>query len=307
MAYAEVAGLSPVNGLYALLLPTVAYALLGSSRQLVVGPEGSISALVGARCSAIAAAGSAEAAELAATLALLVAACFVVARLAAARLDRRLPLAAGADRLHPRRRRRAGDRPARASCSGSTSRRRTRCRSSWRSSASSATSSAATLAVGARRARGAAAAALPRAALPAALLVVVGGDRRPRAGSTSPTHGVAVVGAIPSGLPELAAAVAVDSRTSLHAPARRRSASSSSAFADEILTARSFAGKHGQHVDVGQELLAMGAAQRGGRPHAGLPGRRERLAHRRQRRDGRAQPDRRPARRRRSSRSSCSS
>jgi sulfate permease, SulP family len=31
MAYAELAGLSPVNGLYALLLPTVAYALLGSS------------------------------------------------------------------------------------------------------------------------------------------------------------------------------------------------------------------------------------------------------------------------------------
>jgi len=46
MAYAELAGLSPVNGLYALLLPTVAYALLGSSRQLVVGPEGSIAALV---------------------------------------------------------------------------------------------------------------------------------------------------------------------------------------------------------------------------------------------------------------------
>ena len=41
MAYAELAGLSPVNGLYALLLPTVAYVLLGSSRQLVVGPEGS--------------------------------------------------------------------------------------------------------------------------------------------------------------------------------------------------------------------------------------------------------------------------
>lgn len=32
MAYAEVAGLSPVAGLYALLLPVIAYALLGSSR-----------------------------------------------------------------------------------------------------------------------------------------------------------------------------------------------------------------------------------------------------------------------------------
>ena len=47
MAYAELAGLPAVTGLYALLLPTVAYAFLGSSRQLIVGPEGSLSALVG--------------------------------------------------------------------------------------------------------------------------------------------------------------------------------------------------------------------------------------------------------------------
>ena len=32
------------------------------------------------------------------------------------------------------------------------------------------------------------------------------------------------------------------------------------AFADEILTARSFAGKHNQNVRASQELLAMGAA-----------------------------------------------
>jgi hypothetical protein len=37
MAYAELAGLPAVAGLYALLLPTVAYAFLGSSRQLIVG------------------------------------------------------------------------------------------------------------------------------------------------------------------------------------------------------------------------------------------------------------------------------
>jgi SulP family sulfate permease len=45
MAYAEVAGLSPVSGLDALPLQTVAYVLLGSSRQLVIGPAGSISTL----------------------------------------------------------------------------------------------------------------------------------------------------------------------------------------------------------------------------------------------------------------------
>ena len=42
MAYAEVAGLPLVSGLYALLLPTVLYTFLGSSRELIVGPEASI-------------------------------------------------------------------------------------------------------------------------------------------------------------------------------------------------------------------------------------------------------------------------
>ncbi len=63
MAYAEVAGISPVNGLYALLLPVVVYALLGSSRQLSIGPEGSISTLVAAAILPLAVAGSPHAAS----------------------------------------------------------------------------------------------------------------------------------------------------------------------------------------------------------------------------------------------------
>ena len=47
LAYAEIAGLSPVVGLYALLLPALAYAIFGSSRQVIVGPDGSVAALVG--------------------------------------------------------------------------------------------------------------------------------------------------------------------------------------------------------------------------------------------------------------------
>ena len=68
-----------MNGLYALLLPTVAYAFLGSSRQLSIGPEGSIATLVAAAVLPLAVAGSANAAEMAAMLAILVAACFVAA------------------------------------------------------------------------------------------------------------------------------------------------------------------------------------------------------------------------------------
>ena len=81
MAYGELAGLSPVNGLYTLLLPTVAYVLFGSSRRLVIGPEGATSTLVAAAVLPIAVAGSDDATELAAMLALLVAACFGLARL----------------------------------------------------------------------------------------------------------------------------------------------------------------------------------------------------------------------------------
>ena len=41
MAYAEVAGLPPITGLWAAVAPLVVYAILGSSRQLSVGPESS--------------------------------------------------------------------------------------------------------------------------------------------------------------------------------------------------------------------------------------------------------------------------
>jgi sulfate permease, SulP family len=81
MAYGELAGLSAVAGLYALLLPTVAYTVLGSSRQLIVGPDGSIAALVAAAVVPLAAEDPRRAASLAALLALLVGAVFLVARL----------------------------------------------------------------------------------------------------------------------------------------------------------------------------------------------------------------------------------
>ena len=38
MAYAMIAGLPPVFGLYASLIPQIIYALMGTSRQLAVGP-----------------------------------------------------------------------------------------------------------------------------------------------------------------------------------------------------------------------------------------------------------------------------
>lgn len=46
MAYALIAGLPPVYGLYAALIPLAVYALFGSSRQLAVGPVAMVALLV---------------------------------------------------------------------------------------------------------------------------------------------------------------------------------------------------------------------------------------------------------------------
>ncbi len=81
MAYAEIVGLPPVTGLYATMLPIVGYALLGSSRQLVVGPDSSASALVAAVLLPLGAADPAERALLAATLAIMVGLVCIVAGL----------------------------------------------------------------------------------------------------------------------------------------------------------------------------------------------------------------------------------
>ena len=81
LAYAEIAGLSPVIGLYALLLPALAYAVFGSSRQVIVGPDGSIAALVGSAVIPLAV-DPTDRAPLAALLAILVGAVFLGAWLA---------------------------------------------------------------------------------------------------------------------------------------------------------------------------------------------------------------------------------
>ena len=48
VAYAELVGLEPVVGLYASILPLVAYALFGTSRQLIIGPDAATCAMTAA-------------------------------------------------------------------------------------------------------------------------------------------------------------------------------------------------------------------------------------------------------------------
>ena len=72
LAYGDLAGVPPVAGLYAGILPLVAYALVGSSRQLVIRPDASTAALVGALVAPLAAGDLARHALLAAAFAVLV-------------------------------------------------------------------------------------------------------------------------------------------------------------------------------------------------------------------------------------------
>jgi MFS superfamily sulfate permease-like transporter len=48
MGYAQAAGLPPITGLYATIVPLVAYAAFGPSRVMVLGPDSSLAAVIAA-------------------------------------------------------------------------------------------------------------------------------------------------------------------------------------------------------------------------------------------------------------------
>ena len=72
MAYAIIAGLPPVYGLYASLTPLIVYSILGSSRQLSIGPSAMDSLLVASFVSTLAVSNTEEYFSIAIVLALLV-------------------------------------------------------------------------------------------------------------------------------------------------------------------------------------------------------------------------------------------
>jgi SulP family sulfate permease len=82
LAYASIAGVSPVVGLYATPAALLLYAAFGSSRHLVVGPMSATAALSAAAVAELATQGSGEFAALTATLAITAGIIGVVAGLA---------------------------------------------------------------------------------------------------------------------------------------------------------------------------------------------------------------------------------
>jgi SulP family sulfate permease len=84
MAYASLAGMPPQTGLFAALAPLLAYAVLGTCRQLTVGPSSAIAAYSAAAVAPLALGDGARFIALSALLALLAGALLVAAGLARA-------------------------------------------------------------------------------------------------------------------------------------------------------------------------------------------------------------------------------
>ena len=72
MARSSIVGVPPIMGLYSIVPGLVAYALLGTSRQLVVGPDTATGLISALTVGALAAQGTAEYNTLTSTLAVLI-------------------------------------------------------------------------------------------------------------------------------------------------------------------------------------------------------------------------------------------
>ncbi|MFN7149959.1 MAG: SulP family inorganic anion transporter [Microthrixaceae bacterium] len=257
MAYAELAGAPVSAGLYALLLPVLAYAMFGSAIRVVVGPEGAVALLVATALAPLAATGSAEYAALAAMLALMVGLVFFAARLirlgwvadyfsqavlvgyitgvAVVLILGQLGKLVGVSSDEDGAIREALDIVGRLG------------------EANGATVVVAAAALGFLIVAG-----RISKRIPGALLLVVLGITASWALDLA-GRGVAITGPVPSGLPSFG--VPDVSSSDLGTLAMAAVAIFLLAYADAILTARSFAARHHEVVDANQELLALGFTQ----------------------------------------------
>ena len=252
LGYARVSGLPPETGLYATVVPLLAYAVVGPSRILVLGPDSSLAPIVGAAVLPLAAGSPARASVLAGLLAVLVGALLLVGAavragavtallskpirvgylngIAAVVVAGQLPALLGLDgarvTLGP---------PRIAPADGWT----------WQAATLGAVCLAA-LALARRTGR--TALGLLAVTLGAGAVVAAAGL----------TDRVATVGALPGGLPApVLDAVGWADALALAGPA---AGIALIAFADTAVLSRSFASRHGERVDGDVEMRALGAA-----------------------------------------------
>ncbi|NNH68724.1 sulfate permease [Nocardia uniformis] len=255
MAYAAVAGLPPVTGLWAALGPLAVYVFLGSSRRLSVGPESTTALLTAVTLAPLAAGDPSRYAALAAMLALLVGAICVVGSIARLGVLAELlskPVLVGylagtagvmiASQLGT---------VTGVRVDGGTIPRQVRSFLSninqvhWPTTILALVVLAGLLAL--RR-------WVPRA--PGPLLSVLGASLVVGVFSLS-ERGIRVVGAVPAGIPVPGVAgVAVSDLSLLFLPAIGIALVG---FSDNALTARAFAARHGERTNANVELGALGA------------------------------------------------
>lgn len=256
MAYGDLAGVTPVAGLYVALGAMVMYALFGTSKQVIMGPEATAAIMTATAVAPLAGDDAARYGALAALLALLVGAVALLARVArlgfitdllskpvlvgyilgatliviGSQLGKMFGIKLQSDQFF----RQVVELISRLD-----------------------EAHLPTVVIG-----GVSMAALlimrrVNRALPGPL-IVVGGAIVASAVFDLQAKGVAVVGAVPAGLPSLAIpAVTIQDIFALLPAAL---ALTILIYADEILTSRVFAAKHGQKIDANQEFVAIGAA-----------------------------------------------
>ncbi|MGW5441148.1 SulP family inorganic anion transporter [Nocardia asteroides] len=255
MAYATVAGLPPVVGLWATIAPLAVYALLATSRQMSVGPESTTALLTAVALAPLAAGDPRRYAALAAVLALLVGALCLLAALArlgvlADLLSRPVLigyLAGTAGLMIVGQLGRVTGVPVDGSTALAQLRSFVTNLGGWHpATAILAATVLVALLVMARW--------TPRA--PGPLLAVLAATLAVAVFSLE-RFGIAVVGSVPAGLPVPALpTLAMADVAALLLPAAGIAVVG---FSDNALTARAFAARHGQHVQVNTELAALGA------------------------------------------------
>jgi high affinity sulfate transporter 1 len=256
MAYAAVAGLPPVVGLWAIGVALLVYAFLGSSRQLSVGPESTTALMTAVVVAPLAAGDPGRYAALAAALALLVAAACLLARVARLGFVADLlskPVLVGylagiavlmiVSQL---------DTVTGVEVTGDTVLAEVR---SFVAGLGQVQPATLLVAAGVLALLLVVQQRFPRA--PGPLIALVGASAAAAVFSLA-DRGVALVGDIPAGLPGLEVpAVQAGDLAQLVVPALGVAVVG---YVDNVVTARAFAGRNGYRIDADQELLALGAA-----------------------------------------------
>ena len=256
LGYAKIAGMPVVTGLYTLLLPMAVFAVLGSSRHLVVGADSATAAILAAALTGLAATGSAKYVQLAGLAALLTGGLLLLARVARLGflvnfLSRTVLLGfltgVGIQVA-------AGQLPDMLGIKAAGSRTLSRFADTlgrlphahWETVAMSVAVIAVTLI-----------ARLITRRVPGALIAVIGAIIVSRVADLA-GHGVAVLGAVPRGLPHLGPPT-----LSWHA-ARILLGASASMFvvilAQSAATSRAYAVKHEEPFSADTDLVGLGAA-----------------------------------------------